>query len=82
MVAKTYLISQVTYLMRVLMVDNVVLSRLNTVIIYYVKGQNRPNAQGRWNLEAKHGGYGSMDLLKMNIYIKASWIIKWADRKR
>jgi hypothetical protein len=82
MVAKTYLISQVTYLMGVLMVDNVVLNRLNTIILDFVKGQNRLIAQERWYLEAKYGGYGIVDLVKMNIYMKASWITKWAKTER
>jgi hypothetical protein len=46
------------------------------------EGPSRLIAQDRWYLEAKYGGYGIMDLVKMNVYMKASWIPKWVRAER
>jgi hypothetical protein len=81
MIAKTYLISQAVYLMGLLNMSDVIGDRLNNVVINYVKGHDRAIAQNRWYLEADKGGYGIIDMIKMNRYIKASWIIKWKNQE-
>jgi exonuclease III len=82
MIAKTYLVSQAVYLMGVLEMSNDIGTRLNNIVINYVKGRGRAIAQARWYCETEKGGYGIIDLMRMNRYIKASWIIKWKKEAR
>ena len=57
MVAKTYLISQLTYLMGAIPVDNETLDRANEIIIKYVNGKERKIAADRIFLTREQGGY-------------------------
>jgi DNA-directed RNA polymerase subunit N (RpoN/RPB10) len=82
MIAKTYLVSQAVYLMGILEMTRDIGTRLNNIVISYVKGRGRAIAQVRWYREAEKGGYGIIDLINMNRYIKASWIIKWKKEVR
>ena len=50
MVAKTYLISQLTYLMGAIPVDNEILDRANEIIIKYINGKEKIIAADRFFL--------------------------------
>ena len=77
MVAKTYLISQLTYLMGAIPVDNGILDRANEIIIKYVNGRERKIAADRIFHTREQGGYGITDMRVLNMCIKATWIRKW-----
>ena len=56
MIAKTYLISQLTYLMGTLPVGKNILDRANEVIISFVNGKERKIAANRHFLPRERGG--------------------------
>ena len=56
MIAKTYTISQATYLMGALPVNDEILDRMNKVIIEFVNGREQKIAQERWYKTRKMGG--------------------------
>ena len=72
MIAKTYMISQATYLMGALPVNDKILDRMNQVIIEFVNGREQKIAQERWYKTRKMGGYGITDMKIMNLCLKAS----------
>ena len=72
MIAKTYMISQATYLMGALPVNDEILDRMNKVIIEFVNGREQKIAQERWYKTRKMGGYGITDMKIMNLCLKAS----------
>jgi hypothetical protein len=57
MVAKTYLLSQVTYCLGVLPIKENTANRLNELMISFVKGRDRGIARERWFMEPGEGGY-------------------------
>ena len=77
MIAKTYMISQATYLMGALPVNDEILDRMNKVIIEFDNGREQKIAQERWYKTRKMGGYGITDMKIMNLCLKASWIRRW-----
>ena len=77
MIAKTYMISQATYLMGALPVNDDILDRMNEIIIEFVNGRERKIARDRWFKTREMGGYGITDMKVMNLCIKASWIRRW-----
>ena len=56
MIAKTYMISQATYLMGTLPIDDGLINRMNEVIIEFVNGRERKNARERWFKSREMGG--------------------------
>ena len=56
MIAKTYMISQATYLMGALPVNDEILDRMNGVIIEFVNGRERKIARERWYKTREMGG--------------------------
>ena len=81
MIAKTYMISQATYLMGSLPIDDGLINRMNELIIDFVNGRERKIARERWFRTREMGGYGLTDLKIMNLCIKASWIRRWYMNK-
>ena len=77
MIAKTYLILQLTYLMGAIPVDSGILDRANEIIIKFVNGKERKLATDRFFLTREQGGYGVTDMKVLNMCIKATWIRKW-----
>ena len=74
MVARTYIISQATYLMGIIPLPANKADEMNRIIIDYVNGGERMLAQDKLFLQKELGGYGLVDLYKMDMYIKANWI--------
>ena len=66
MIAKTYLISQVTYLMGAIPADSGILDRANEIIIKFVNGKERKLATDRFFLTREQGGYGVTDMKVLN----------------
>ena len=74
MVAKTYLMSQVVFLLDTLPIDMGTCDRINTILANFVKGNGRLIAKSRWCVPPELGGYGLIDINVLNTCIKASWI--------
>ena len=81
MVAKTYLLSQATYLMGIIPLPVEKSLEMNRVIIDYVNGGERVLAHDKKFLQKELGGYGIVDSYKMDMYIKANWIRRWMNNK-
>ena len=77
MIAKTYLISQATYLMGAIPIGDEMLNRMNEIIIDFVNGKERKIARERWFRTRELGSYGISDMRIMDLCIKASWIRRW-----
>ena len=77
MIAKTYTISQATYLMGALLVNDDILDRMKQVIIEFINGREQNIARERWYKTREMGGYCIIDMKIMNFCIKASWIRRW-----
>ena len=69
MVARTYIISQATYLMGIIPLPANKAEEMNRIIIDYVNGGERMLAQDKMFLQKELGGYGLVDLYKMDIYV-------------
>ena len=74
MVARTYIISQATYLMGIIPLPANKSDEMNRIIIDYVNRGERMLAQDKLFLQKELGDYGLVDLYKMDMYIKANWI--------
>jgi hypothetical protein len=81
MVAKTYLLSQVTYCLGVLPIKENTAQRLNELMIGFIKGRDRGIARDRWFMEPGEGGYGMIDVNIMNTCVKAAWVGKWLKQR-
>jgi hypothetical protein len=81
MVAKTYLLSQVTYCLGVLPIKENTANRLNELMIGFIKGRDRGIARERWFLEPGEGGYGMIDIKTMDLCVKAAWVVKWLKQR-
>ena len=77
MIAKTYLISQATYLMGAIPIGDEMVNSMNEIIIDFVTGRERKIARERWFRTRELGGYGICDMRVMDLCIKASWIRRW-----
>ena len=77
LVAKTYLLSQVIFLLETLPLDFDTGEQINKIMVDYVKGSDRVIAKNRWFLDCTLGGYGLIDIRYLNTCIKASWISRW-----
>ncbi len=51
--------------------------RINESMVNYVKGSDRLIAKRRWFLDRELGGYGLIDIHKMDTCVKSAWINKW-----
>ena len=58
MIAKTYMISQATYLMGSLPIGDGIINRMNEVIVDFVNGRERKIARERWFRTRKWGDMG------------------------
>ena len=81
MVAKTYTLSQATYLMGIIPLPAEKAMEMNRIIIKYVNGGERMLAHDKMFLQKELGGYGLVDSQKMDMYIKANWIRRWMNNK-
>jgi hypothetical protein len=79
MVAKTYIISQALYVMGLLPLSDILVSRLNEIIVRYIAGSGRPIERWRQLLPADAGGYGMIDMRVMNVCLKSLWISRLTD---
>ena len=77
MIAKTYMITQATYLMGSLPIGDDILNRMNEIIVDFVNGRERKIARERWFRTREMGGYGLTDMKIMDLCIKASWVRRW-----
>jgi Reverse transcriptase (RNA-dependent DNA polymerase) len=82
MVGKTYLLSQVTYLLGILEIDDYRANRINTMIMEFIIGQDKAIARERWYWSVEQGGYGMIDIKHLNLCIKSAWIGKWNKQRR
>jgi hypothetical protein len=82
MVAKTYLVSQVVYLMGVLPMSKEIGDIMNDILITFISGRNRPIERRRQLLGVECGGYGMMDMNIMNVCVKSTWIRRVKDMER
>ena len=81
MVAKTYVLSQATYLLGIIPLPVEKSLEMNRIIIEYVNGGERMLAHDKLFLQKELGGYGIVDSYKMDMYIKANWIRRWMNNK-
>ena len=77
MIAKTYLITQLTYLIGSIPAEKDTLDRANEIIINFVNGRERKIAAERLFVQRENGGYRVTDMNVLNMHIKASWIRRW-----
>jgi hypothetical protein len=82
MVAKTYLVSQVIYMMGILPLRREIGDSMNDILINFVSGRNRPIERNRQLLGVECGGYGMMDMNMMNMCVKSIWIRRIKDMER
>jgi len=77
LIAKTYLMSNVNFLMGAIVMSKVNGDKVNEIMANYVKGSDRLIAKNRWFVARELGGYGLVDAHILNTCIKSSWINKW-----
>jgi len=77
LVAKTFLLSQVVFLLETLPLTYENGERINSIMAYFVKGTDRVLAKKRWFLDRELGGYGLVDIHVLNCCVKANWINRW-----
>jgi len=77
MVAKTFLLSQVIFLMDTIPLSYEHGEKINKIMAYFVKGGDRIIAKNRWFLDINLGGYGLIDVHSLNYCVKASWVNRW-----
>ena len=77
LVAKTYLLSQVTFLLGSLDLPKDIGDGLNMMFANFIKGNDRIIARNRWCIARELGGYGMIDVHTLNTCIKSAWISKW-----
>jgi hypothetical protein len=77
MVAKTFLMSQVIYLMGIMPLSHEHGTRINEIMLNFVKGNDRLIERRRQLLSANLGGYGLVDANIMNVCVKSSWMDRW-----
>ena len=78
LVAKTFLLSQVVFLLETLPLTFEIGERINSIMAYFVKGTDRILAKNRWFLDKELGGYGLVDIHALNNSVKSGWINRWA----
>ena len=77
LVCKTYLMSQVTYLLGAISISLDHGELINRMVAEYMKGSDRILAKNRWFLPTELGGYGLVDTFTLNTCMKATWINNW-----
>jgi exonuclease III len=77
LIAKTYLMSNVNFLMGSIEMSKENGDRVNEIMANYVKGTDRVIAKKRWGMARELGGYGLVDAHTLNTCIKSAWINKW-----
>ncbi len=79
MVAKTYIMSQMVYLMGMLPLGIAIGNRINEVLLHFIKGSDRMIERRRQLLGSELGGYGLIDVNILNTCMKAAWIGRWKN---
>jgi len=77
LVAKTFLLSQVVFLLETIPLRFETGERINRIMANFVKGSDRVIAKNRWFLSIELGGYGLVDIHVLNNCVKANWINRW-----
>ncbi len=77
MVCKTYIISQVIYLLGSLPLNDEYADEINNRVVNFISGTDRPIERRRHFLSAELGGYDMFDIRDMDTSIKATWINCW-----
>jgi hypothetical protein len=77
MVCKTYIISQIVYLLGSLPLGEDKADEINTVVVNFISGTDRPIERRRHFLCAELGGYNMFDIRDMDTCVKATWIRRW-----
>jgi hypothetical protein len=77
MVCKTYIISQVIYLLGSLPLNDEYADEINNIVVNFISGTDRPIERRRHFLSAELGGYDMFDIRNMDTSIKATWIKRW-----
>jgi len=78
LVAKTFLLSQVVFLLETLPLKFDTGEKINKIMAYFVKGNDRIIAKSRWFIKKELGGYDLVDIHTLNNCVKANWINRWA----
>jgi len=78
LVAKTFLLAQVTFFLETLPLNFETGERINRIMAEFVKGTDRIIAKDRWFKERELGGYGLVDIHVLNTCVKANWINRWS----
>jgi hypothetical protein len=81
MVAKSYLLAQVTYFLGSIPLSREYGDRINEVMAHYMRGTDRILARDRWFLPAQLGGYDLIDVHTLATGIKSTWIKRWIREK-
>ena len=76
-IVKTFMLSQCIYLMNCIPMSVQIGNEINSILIDYVRGGDRPLARNRAFNKIEIGGYGLIDILILNTAIKASWVKRW-----
>ncbi len=82
MAAKTYILSQVIYLMGVLPLTDEKGEEINEIIANYVKGRGRILKRSRQTICEELGGYGIIDSRVLNKSVKSTWIKRWYEESK
>jgi hypothetical protein len=77
MVCKTYIISQIVYLLGSLPLGDDKAEEINSIVINFISGTDRPIERRRQFLCAELGGYNMFDIHDMDTCSKSTWIRRW-----
>jgi hypothetical protein len=77
MVCKTYIISQIVYLLGSLPLGEDKANEINNVVISFITGTDRAIERRRQFLSAELGGYNMFDIRDLDTCVKATWIRRW-----
>jgi hypothetical protein len=77
MAVKTYIMSQVIYMMGVLPLSDEKANEINEIMVQFVKGRDRVLEGRRTLLLPELGGYGIINVKHLNVSIKSAWIKRW-----
>jgi len=77
LVAKSYMLSQVIFLLSTLHLEINIGDRINSLLANFVKGSDRLIARSRWHIDRTLGGYGLIDVHVLGTCLKANWINRW-----
>jgi hypothetical protein len=77
MVCKTYILSQCIYIMNLLPLGIEIADTINSIMVQFISGTDRPLERRRLFLQSELGGYNMFDVKDLELSIKATWIGRW-----